>query len=230
MAFAFGWQSYVTTDLPFDAFFHSDFTVSAWVMLQYPWSLTGPILASSDSNDFYVGQGHGNWDIDQYGNQRNLERPNLVVRCEPRPVASVRDTLLADARQWRHFALVREGMVLRLYWAGVLVATVPIDLVPTGTLRFGSLPTTQTYGPESQQQFFGMLDNITIYDRAFSATELNSVVSLQTRLSGSEPEFLAGWFLNRTPRHGLGAERASVLRRSSRSVRSRWSETCVPSG
>jgi hypothetical protein len=204
MAFAFGWQSYVATDLPLDTFFQSDFTVSAWVMLQYPWSLTGPILASSDSNDFYVGQGHGNWDIDQYNNVRNLERPNLVVRCGPRPIATVLDTLLADALQWRHFALVREGMVLHLYWAGTLVATVPIDLVPTGTLRFGSLPTTQLQGPESQQQFFGMLDNITVFDRAFSATELNSVASLQTRFSGTEPGFLDGWFLNRAPPTWIG--------------------------
>lgn len=57
VALYLGKGSHVTTGLDMSSFFSRDFTITAWVMPQYPTAHLGPIFSNTDEGVFIVGQG-----------------------------------------------------------------------------------------------------------------------------------------------------------------------------
>ena len=88
---------------------------------------------------------------------------------------------------WYHIAAVRQSNVLYLYIDGVLRATVaessPTDLSNAADLEFGSLSSG------SRQNLHGALDEINFFARALSASEIQSLASVQGPTYGSRSAF-----------------------------------------
>ena len=78
--------------------------------------------------------------------------------------------------QWWHLAGVFDGAQLRFYINGILVASAPGRLGPTNTgpIRLGAMDGAQ---PEA---FEGLLDEVTLYNRALSGDEILSIYQAGT--------------------------------------------------
>ena len=81
--------------------------------------------------------------------------------CQPSPLPT---------NTWTHLALTYNGSTLTLYRNGVAVATSNVSgtLSPTtGTLQIG--------GSQYGEYFKGLIDEVRIYNRALSATEIQTI-------------------------------------------------------
>jgi hypothetical protein len=63
MTVSFRWGAYVETDLHLTEFLHQDHTLSVYMMLQFPYSTSGPVLVSppapgANAGWFELGQGN----------------------------------------------------------------------------------------------------------------------------------------------------------------------------
>jgi hypothetical protein len=87
-----------------------------------------------------------------------------------------------QANKWVHVALTYDGSKARVYLDGVLKATgtgVPSALASTGVLRIGG------NGLYSGEQFDGLIDDLRIYKRALSATEIVAEMDVATAKAAS---------------------------------------------
>ncbi len=83
-----------------------------------------------------------------------------------------------QAHTWYHVAAIRKASVLSLFINGVLRASAvesqPTDVTCSSELTLGSLNTAHV------QAFAGALDEVSIYNRALSATEVSTIYSAGT--------------------------------------------------
>lgn len=80
-------------------------------------------------------------------------------------------TTNAPLNAWTHLAATYDGTTQRLYVNGVQVASKSVNgsiKVSTGVLRFGG------NGTWNDEWFAGLLDELRVYNRALSATEIQA--------------------------------------------------------
>jgi Concanavalin A-like lectin/glucanases superfamily len=125
-----GAGSRIETEMSFGAFFDNDHTLTAWFMPQYPPAGYGPILASSGTGMFFLGQG-------------NYRDGNAILKVSNPPVGGEKAgdavlTLIIGAQRsiylapewkagvWQHIAAVRKGNTYGLYLNGKKLPRVSI--------------------------------------------------------------------------------------------------------
>jgi hypothetical protein len=197
----------IDTDLPFSRFFDDSFTISAWVMPEFTYNWKGAIFTVNGvrgSGSFRVGQGDyraGNGGVDKVGD------PVLEVELN-----GIRALYLAPGyqrRKWNHIAIVRGnamyvGPTLRLFLNGkklqaftrvnvgtqedpVYVFNPALDISvsqagspePAGTLRLGR---------QGKAQFYGLIDDVAVYNRAFDPAGIESLMN--SPISATHPNLI----------------------------------------
>lgn len=210
----FGWNGYADTDLQFSSFFGAAHTVSARFMLQHANGYAGPILAENNpggTGEFFLGQGE--YRQGAYGVHKLVLQVNGVqhtyTASNPRFVGDLVEGT------WQHVAVVRTGDTLALYLnghhlcidsapAGVCDFALTPGTVPQGTVRFGRRTQGRHYvypGAEYTPQHYGFVDDVAVFNRALSATEINALRTTP-RLTGTESGLVAGYTFDATTPSG----------------------------
>ncbi|KXK25995.1 MAG: hypothetical protein TR69_WS6001001287 [candidate division WS6 bacterium OLB20] len=101
-----------------------------------------------------------------------------------------------DNNTWRHFTYIRSSNQLQIYINGVLDSTLNIsslNITNTAPLRFGSNHTSTT-----TQNFYGLMDEIKVWPRALSLSEIREQYNENASVLGSSAnstlDGLAGWW------------------------------------
>jgi hypothetical protein len=192
---AFGWRGYADTDLNFSEFFAADHTVMVRFMPQYPNAFIGPLLAENGSGAYLVGQG-------DYNNSPAGRKLILMVGGQQMEYP----TPELKAGEWQHLAVARTGRKFQLFLNGqpLCAPSGACDLtlnsgsgLPTGTLRMGRRTTGKTV-TRGEAQYYGLLDDVAVFKRALSQSEIEQVRNLP-RLTGSESGLYAGWAFDPPP-------------------------------
>lgn len=180
-AAAFGWGGHADTDLAFGEFFAGDHTLVARFMPQHPKAYAGPVLAENGGGTFFVGQ-----------ESHTQTDPRLVLA-----VGSQRRSYVADltAETWQHLAVTRNGNTFQLYLDGQpltpAVQVTPGDPnLPAGdaTLRLARRTSGKTFafdGDGRVPQFYGLVDDVALFDRALAPGEIESLGTDHLRLGPS---------------------------------------------
>ena len=200
---AFGWQGYADTDINFSEFFGRNHTVAARFMIQYPRSFQAPILAVNGSDNYLVA-------VAGYGEGR-VKAQRLLVTTSGRTHYYTVGSKLAPEK-WHWLALVRDGSRLRLYLDGVLikpddaeqVITSSTDL-PVGTLRLGRKAS-------GDAQFYGLIDDVAVFNSALSQKILKSYYHESPRLRGTEAGLVAAYLFDQPIDVQSGAQAAQPRR------------------
>jgi len=98
------------------------------------------------------------------------QRPNARIRSGS-TTTTITGTTKLVLNTWAHLACTYDGTTLRYYQNGVQVATVAVTAsmtVTTNPLRIGGSTAL------SAQYFAGLIDEVRVYNRALSATEIQS--------------------------------------------------------
>jgi hypothetical protein len=206
-AAAFGWRGLVDTDVRFGEFFGSDHTLALRFMPQYPAAYTGPLIASDTDGpgSFFVGMG----ELVVASGEVGSDKIRLQLHVNGQNRYYTLGGLLA-AGFWYHLAVVRSGNTYRLYVNGSRLdtddcASPPCDLTvagsgPSGTVRLGRLADGSTLSGH-EAQFYGLIDDVAIFDRALGAGEIAPLVA-QARLTGGEAGLLAGFTFDSSAPNG----------------------------
>ncbi len=197
MALALSWKGYADTDLKFSKFFEKDHTLVLRFMPQFPNAYEGPFVAENGSGVFMIGQ-----DELEYLNKETTKWTTklfLAVGSESRSYATP-----LKAHQWYHLAVVATTSgtkrVFTVYLDGTPLSPslrVAADdaQMPDGVLRFGKRTTGQTVNGHNAQ-FYGLLDDIAVFKRALSPSEIQNLNSNVLQLTGDEKHLLAGYTFN----------------------------------
>ena len=202
-AAAFGWGGYVDTDLSFSEFFDEDHTLVARFMPQHPRAYAGPILAENGTGTFFVGQ---------QSHTKTNSRLVMAIGDQQQDY----EAFLA-ANTWHHLAVVRSGNTFRLYLDGQhLGPDVVIDSTTTqlpggsAKLRLARRTSGKTLsfdGSNRVPQFYGLIDDVAVFDRALSAAAIQTLLADYPRLNetllGPQWGLTAAWtFDSKTPSGG----------------------------
>jgi hypothetical protein len=138
-------------------------TLEAWVNpSSYP--NTGPAIVRKDLNT--VG-------TTQYSLNIGDGITAGVAHCSIGLVSSVTGGLV-PTNQWSHVAGTYDRQMLRLYVNGIEVASAPATApIPTSSQNLG----IGKEDPFLDRSFAGLMDEISIYNRALSAAEIQSIVT-----------------------------------------------------
>jgi hypothetical protein len=204
-ALAFGFGGYADLDLTFGEFFAGDHTVTVRFMPQHPYAGAGPLVAEASGSGVYLlGQGDYRW---MTGPKEENGPAVLFVQVGGTkvvyPVTGYSNGVGGPAGYrgvWHHLAAVRQGNVIRLYLDGQSLPPkdgahlqVPATEGPgnTAKLRLGR---RSSGGSESKLywQHYGLIDEVAVYKKALSATELMQASS-SPGLTGSESGLLGCW-------------------------------------
>jgi murein DD-endopeptidase MepM/ murein hydrolase activator NlpD len=196
---AFGWQGAVDTDLKLSEFFHRNHTIAVRFMIQYERAYQAPLLSSKGADNYLLA-------IAGYGEGRiKAERILLKIGGRSR-YYTVAGRLAIE--KWHWLALVRDGSSLRLYLDGAEIKPdVSSDTIisgtgsPSGTLRMGRKES-------GDAQFYGLMDDVAIFDAALSQKALKSYYQENQRLRGNEPGLIAAYIFDRLPAASSMAEAA----------------------
>lgn len=214
-----GWSGAVQTEFDLNNFFHQDFTLTAWVMPQYPNAYMGPIFSNRGDGIFLAGQGEyrsgtGGW--------KKQGLPVFYLQ-----VGNYKATYLLSewqAGKWVHVAIKRWSNKFSLYINGQLkypkqisggqvtgtAAEIQVpaggySMKPQGKIQFGNSTVSPRVDPAKFKafpnydydvndfQFYGMIDDIGIFNKALHPTVINQMKYACKRLDGKEADFLAGW-------------------------------------
>ena len=202
MAMAFSWNGHADTDVKFDSFFNADHTIGFKFMPQYPDSyinvivgyrstvatspgLPAPIFGDAGAAPFFaVGQG-------SFSNAD--QSPALFLRVGTKEVV-VNAPL--KARTWHHLAVTREGNKFTLFFDGQKIGSPVTEAVQAtaGTaLRFGSTAGWTHVGSGLPPQFYGLLDNVAVFNRVLSNKEIVQLSEPAGAVTGLEKGLVAGW-------------------------------------
>ena len=152
------------------AFGQNDFTIELWANFQAPGS--GDLI---HAGDIFIGHDDGRGARNKWFFALGDGRLHLTVYDTDNPPAN---TYLAQASfaptvgRWYHLAVTRSGQLVTTY----------VDGTPLAVERYtGSIPNPRaavTIGQaESLGYMNGLLDEITIYHRALTQTELQAIVA-----------------------------------------------------
>ncbi|MGC4043003.1 MAG: LamG domain-containing protein [Armatimonas sp.] len=184
------WLGRVDTDISFGDWFDKDFTLTARFFPRYANNYAGPIVAENGSGSFAVGMG----DVSGSSERLALQVGNQTIQTK----------VALTLNQWHQLAVVRSGMTFTLYLDGEKVSA----LVWNGAGR-PTINSTLSLGRRTDgwpfcnhnSQFFGLIDDVAIFSKALSDTDLKSGEVAtggkvgaygQKRLSGYEPDLLRG--------------------------------------
>ncbi|HEY0321817.1 MAG TPA: LamG domain-containing protein [Pyrinomonadaceae bacterium] len=186
---AFGWQGVADTDLSFAEFFSRNHTVAARFMIQYARAYQAPILSVKGTGSYLVA-------VAGYGDGR-IKAERLLVEINDRSYYYTAAGKLAPEK-WHWLALVREGSKLRLYLDGAEIkpdnegALITSSAnAPAGTLRMGRRA-------RGDAQFYGLIDDVAVFNSALSQKTLNSYYEESHRLYGTEAGLIAAYLFDRT--------------------------------
>jgi hypothetical protein len=180
---AFGWPGSVETDLDFKEFFAESHTVAARFMIQYPRVYQAPILSVNGTGNYLVA-------VAGYGEGRVKAERLLVMIGDGTYYYTVAGRLTPS--RWHWLALVRDGSRLRVYVDGALIkpdndSTQEAAFMrgpPTGTLRLGRKASVEA-------QFYGLIDDVAVFNSALSQKTLKSYYDESPRLRGTEANLVA---------------------------------------
>ena len=79
-----------------------------------------------------------------------------------------------DLGQWTHFAAVYDGVDIRIYKNGILIGT---PAPKTDTIDSSSRSVFIGHREGEERFFDGLIDEVKIYDRALSATEILDIMT-----------------------------------------------------
>jgi murein DD-endopeptidase MepM/ murein hydrolase activator NlpD len=198
-ALALQWGGQADTQVDFNTFFNADHTLVARFMPQYPWAYRQPLFAVDGTGNFWIGL------MDVGSMTKQPPRIELLI-------GSARQTYgfnPIDAGKWYHLAVVRTGNQFQAYMDGWPLLP-PLDinpadpLLPQGRLRLGRLAPVTAAPDPSNAQFFGLLDDVAVFNKALTANEAFALKTGQPgpTLTGGEPGLLVGWNFDRTLGYG----------------------------
>jgi hypothetical protein len=197
LAAAFGWLAAVDTDLRFSEFFRGNYTIAARFMLQYERSYQAPILTVNGKGNFLIA-------VAGYGEGRTAAEKLMVSIGQTTRYYTVAGRLSIE--RWHWLALACEGTRLRLYLDGAEIrpddSNTDFPVTPgetDGTLRLGR----RTSGDE---QFYGLIDDLAVFDSALSEKALKSYYRESPRLSGTERDIIAAYTFDRASNNQPAAE------------------------
>lgn len=192
MAVTFSWNGYIDTDLDFSEFFNNEHTLVLRFMPQYPNAYEGPLVAENGSGTFVLGQGYFSNGPDKPGSTKLY----LAVAEQSEAYA-----VGLTAGKWYHLALVVKNSgnqrIFTLYLDGVKAGTslsvaASSSKMPKGKLRFGKRTSGKTVKGRNTQ-FYGILDDVAIFTKAFSLPEVLKLRDEVLQLTGKESGLLAGY-------------------------------------
>lgn len=201
MAMACTWQGYADTDISYAEFFGSDHTLAVRFMLQFPRAYTGPMLSVNGTGTFILGQA--------YFSKTPGNPPDLILQVGS-SILTVGTNIKSGT--WHHLVAVRKTNVYRLYLDGLQIGNslaVPASGIPNGTLRLGK-DTFNAAVDGGGNQFYGLLDDVAIFDSALTENQIKDVSKSQN-LSGTEANLLVGFVFGRRLVGGLPAKLARSL-------------------
>jgi hypothetical protein len=200
MAVALSWKGYVDTDLNFSEFFVTDHTLVLRFMPQFPNAYEGPFVAENGAGSFGIGQGDwlfGEWGTKLFlalGSQFAIYRAVLRAGTWYHLAVAARDT-----GAQRTFTAYLDGVQL----GEPLTVMAGARGLPEGTLRLGKRTTGQTIN-RHDAQYYGFLDDVAVFKRAFSAADIQWLRDSVPHLTGEEPDLLVGYaFTQDVPRARL---------------------------
>jgi murein DD-endopeptidase MepM/ murein hydrolase activator NlpD len=202
---AFGWPGSVETDLDFKEFFTESHTVAARFMIQYPRAYQAPILSVNGSGNYLVA-------VAGYGEGRVKAERLLVMIGGGTRYYTLAGKLAPE--RWHWLALVRDGARLRVYVDGALIKpdnnsskeeSAFLRDPPVGTLRLGRKASVEA-------QFYGLIDDVAIFNSALSQKTLKSYYDESPRLRGTEASLVAAYLFDDAPDMQTGARAARQRR------------------
>ncbi|MBM3224033.1 MAG: hypothetical protein FJZ47_09555 [Candidatus Tectomicrobia bacterium] len=190
-AAAFSWKAHIDADLQFSEFFAQNHTIVMRFMPQFPHAYEGPFLAENGTGRFAIGQG-------LYQKANNTTKLLLAVGSKSKLSAPV-----LHPGQWYHLAVVattinsnrRFTVYLDGLYRGALEVPITDPYMPQGTVRLGKRTTGKTLG-QHNAQFYGLLDDVAVFTRALSGTEVRQLRDHVFQLTGNESGLLAGYTFN----------------------------------
>ena len=165
-AAAFRWHGYMDTDLAFSEFFPQNHTVMAWFMPQYPNAYNGPILTNS-AGTYFVGQGDYETDPDGAKLRVKISGSTAYYTFSSDVTGKWQHLAIRKLTLWGDtaFILYLNGVRKEKDGGGDLIITNPST--PSGTLRLG---TSNSDPATSTTQFYGLVDDVAIFDDAITAS------------------------------------------------------------
>ena len=160
------------------------------------------------SGNYLVGQGDRSTPVNLPPPTGSTQAPNLISRFDGASGAYLPAAF--DVGRWYHLAIVRQSNQFSLFLNGRILndsmsgsaLTATNTNTPSGTLRLGRPGPTVLIGGRDAQ-FYGMMDELAVYTRAFTSAEIQAQFINRGHLTGNEPDLLAGWLFSPTPRPGL---------------------------
>ena len=201
-----GVNDYVQMDVDVQPSAMSEVTFEAWV---FPRSPTG-------ADQAIIGGDDGGWD-----RQLGISPDGISFRAQTGTIASF-DAVPVDYNQWQHVAVVYSSTNVKVYKNGVEYSfgSAPTGQASVNKLALGSNRCPLCITNSATQQFNGLIDEATVYDRALSQTELQSIYNAN---SGGKclyctpaPVGMTSWYqaendtndvrsrINGTPQGGIG--------------------------
>ncbi|GEM_PF-3375510 len=204
---AFGWGSYMDTNINASSFYGSDHTVALWFLPQYERAYEGPLVSNVGSGkllieqgDYLIGGGKPNILVNYGGAIGRYAIPDPAYY--PADVPEWINTTHAPglpAPVWRHLAVTRSGNTVKVYLQGVRLCLegktgctdliAPTTNLPTGNLRLGKRVISSA---ESETQFYGFIDDVAIFNVALAPSQISNLIQAR-KLNGSESSLIAGY-------------------------------------
>lgn len=208
----------VSTEITFGQFLHNDHSLTAWFMPQFPFSDCGAIFGTFGPGTYMVGQGDYRTGDTIFRTKKGSPVLTVVIGAQ-------RARYLAPSWQagtWHHIAVVRKTGTIGLYLDGLRLQPVSIvstkdaegNITATSTKPAAEVKLAQSFSGEptgrlqlgsgrhphrvADAQSYGLLDDVTLFDRALSDNELKGLVNAK-RTTGKEPGLVAGWNFDTSP-------------------------------
>jgi len=201
-AAVFTWGTYFDTDIKFSDFFNSDYTIMVRFMPQYELSYEGPLIVGFDANgnpNFMVSMiaEYKPCCRIPYDSVCCKSSPNLIPYIlvsvagsatlyripwplsDPPDYGTLTHAPIKAQPVWRQLFLVRRNGMLEVWLDGDHLCRdgklpaqcdLPIaNFVTSSNLRLGKYPIQPGH---VQNQFFGFIDDVGVFDHAFTSAEI----------------------------------------------------------